>query len=82
MKTTLVLPDRLMRRLKTRAARDGRTLSSLAADLLATGLSRIEKPDPKELPPLPVFDMGEMLVDVSDRDALYAAMERHDRVRR
>jgi hypothetical protein len=83
MKTTLILPDRLMRRLKARAARDQRSLSALVADLIASGLADLDQPrDATAIPPLPVFDMGKALVDVADREALYAAMERHDRVRR
>ena len=72
-----------MRRLKARAAHDKRSLSALVADLIASGLADVDRPrDEKTIPPLPVFDMGKALVDVADREALYAAMERHDRVRR
>ena len=72
-----------MRRLKARAARDHRTLSSLVADLIATGLADLDRPPVSTpLPPLPVFDMGDALVDVGDREALCAAMGRHRRIRR
>ena len=39
MRTTLDLPEELVRRLEQRAAHDGRTPEQLAADLLAAGLS-------------------------------------------
>ena len=72
MKTTLQIDDGVMRDLKMRAARDGRTMS----ELVETALRRLleERPAEKDLPPLPVM-MARELVDVSDRDALYRAME-------
>jgi plasmid stability protein len=42
MKTTLDLPDDLVRRLKLRAVRDGRKLQDLAADVLRDGLDSRE----------------------------------------
>jgi len=38
MKTTIDLPDELVRRLKLRAIHDGRKLKHVAADILRTGL--------------------------------------------
>jgi plasmid stability protein len=72
MKTTLQIDDGVMRDLKIRAARDGRTMS----ELVETALRRLleERPAEKDLPHLPVM-MARELVDVSDRDALYRAME-------
>lgn len=72
MKTTLILPDHLMRQLKRRAARDGRTLSAVVAEALRRGLETTAGGEP---PPLPVYDMGRPMVDVADRDALYRAMD-------
>ena len=46
MKTTLDLPDDLMREIKVRAAREDRKLKDLVADLLRRGLrDEGEKPD-------------------------------------
>jgi plasmid stability protein len=72
MKTTLNIENGVMRDLKMRAAREGRTMS----ELVETALRRLldEHPVEKDLPPLPVMVARE-LVDVSDRDALYRAME-------
>ncbi|MCX5661850.1 MAG: antitoxin [Planctomycetota bacterium] len=39
MKTTLDLPDELVRRLKLRAVRDGRKLKDVTADVLRLGLA-------------------------------------------
>lgn len=72
-KTTLVLPDHLMRELKERAARKGKTLSAVVAETLRRGLDAPSEPEP--LPPLPVHGMGAPKVDLADRDALYRTME-------
>ena len=74
MKTTLQIDDGVMKRLKQEAAARGKTMSELVeaalrAFLLAPRAAR------KTLPPLPKFDGGGAMVDVSDRDALYGAME-------
>jgi len=72
MKTTLIIPDTLMRELKRQAARRRETLSAVVAETLRRGLDVV--PD-REVAPLPVHPMGRSLVDVADRDALYRAME-------
>ena len=73
MKTTLVIDDQIMARLKREAARTGRTMS----ELVETALRRLlqTRPDPAALPPLPSFESGGALVDLADREALYRAME-------
>lgn len=73
MRTTLILPDHVVRELKRRAARTGRTLSDVVAETLRRGLGK-EDP-PSSLPPLPVLQLGKPLVDVANREALYRAME-------
>ncbi|HEX9729534.1 MAG TPA: CopG family transcriptional regulator [Gemmatimonadales bacterium] len=72
MKTTLIIPDPLMRELKRRAARQGETLSAVVAEALRRGLA---EPAAGRLPPLPVHPMGRPLVDVADRDALSRTMD-------
>jgi len=72
MKTTLIIPDTLVRALKRRAAERGTTLSEVVADLLRRGL---EKEPTVELGPLPVYRMGAPQVDLADRDALFAVMD-------
>jgi plasmid stability protein len=44
MKTTLDLPDELMREIKVRAAREDRKLKDLVAELLREGLTSTSKP--------------------------------------
>ncbi len=72
MKTTLVLPDNLVRTIKRRAAERGTTLSQVVAEALTRGLEAAPITD---LPPLPTHRMGTPRVDVADRNALYDAME-------
>ena len=74
MKTTLVIDDEIMRRLKAEAARRGTTISNLVESALRAMLE--ERVDGGfDLPPLPSFDLGKPAVDVADRDALFQAME-------
>jgi hypothetical protein len=73
MKTTLNIDDTVMAELKREAARQGRTMS----DLVESALRLLFRSQRKRasLPDLPTFHGGEPLVDISDRDALYEAME-------
>jgi hypothetical protein len=73
MKTTVNISDVTMRELKREAVRQGRTMSDLIEAALR---ALLERPKPvRELPPLPEFHGGGLLVDVADRKALYDAME-------
>jgi len=72
MKTTLILPDNLVRALKQRAAERQQTLSAVVAEALRRGL---DAPPDAEIPELPLHRMGRPLVDIADRDALDRAME-------
>lgn len=73
MKTTLVIDDAVMARLKRESARRGKTISELVESALRLFLR--QRPTIAQLPPLPTFDGGGALVDVADRDELYRAME-------
>lgn len=75
MKTTLIIDDGIMVRLKQEAARTGRTLSELVEAALRSMLDHAGTPGREELPDLPSFHGGSPLVEISDRDALYQAME-------
>ncbi len=74
MKTTLVIDDGVMVRIREEAARQGRTISELVEAALRLLL---EKPRGKrrEIPQLPSFGGGQSRVDVANREALYQAME-------
>jgi hypothetical protein len=79
MKTTLNIDDTVMTRLKQEAARRGVTMSWLVESALRALLDA--RPAAKDLPPLPTFNGGQFLVDVSDRRALYDVMNEDDDAR-
>lgn len=73
MKATFLIPDLVHRELKRYAAKRGATISEVATEMIRKGLANRSKPT--RLPPLPSFNMGRMLVDVADRDALYDVLD-------
>lgn len=74
MKTTLNIDEPVMVEVKREAARRGITMSALVEEALRKELRTAAVPA-RPLAPLLTFDSGGELVDVADRDALYAAME-------
>ena len=56
MKTTLDLPDELVREMKLRAVMQGRTLEDLATELIRQGLGMV-KVEPRTAPTLPLSSM-------------------------
>ena len=73
MKTTLNIDETVMSELKREAARQGRTMSEMVETALRLLLRSQRKR--RAIPVLPKFHSGGALVDISDRDALYHAME-------
>ncbi len=73
MKTTLEIPDGLMRDLKAKAARDGKTMSELVESALRTLLE--ERSDARPLPPLPTFHSGGFLMNIDSRAEYLDAMD-------
>ncbi len=78
MKTTLVIDDSVMARLREEAARQRTTISALVEGALRTLLEPGPESAAPSLLPLPVFDGGELLVDIADREALYDLLDRED----
>lgn len=76
-KTTLMLPDVVMQRLKEKALHDNRSLSSMVEEAVQRYLAG-GNPRAAALPPLPSYDGGGFLVDVSNREALYDVLDRQD----
>ncbi|HLS24331.1 MAG TPA: CopG family transcriptional regulator [Beutenbergiaceae bacterium] len=73
MRTTLNLPDALLRAAKEQAAKEGKTLTRLMEEALRT---RLSEPEPASIDvSLPTGALGEMLVDITDRDALWEALD-------
>ncbi|MDE2670460.1 MAG: hypothetical protein OXI51_12475 [Chloroflexota bacterium] len=76
-KTTVNIEDALMDQLKEEAARRKTTMGALVDAGIRRILAEGEAPPPVgELPPLPIYDMGEPLVDIADREALYEVLDR------
>jgi hypothetical protein len=74
MKTTLIIDDEVYKQLKHLSVKQATTMSKLVECALRQYLKANAKPG-KPLPALPSFDGGRPLVDVSNRDMLYHAME-------
>lgn len=77
-KTTINIEDAIMERLKEEAVRRKTTMGALVEAGIRRILAEGETPAPAkgELPPLPTYDMGEPLVDIADREALYEVLDR------
>ena len=79
MKTTLNIDDTVMQRLKEEAARRQTTMSALVEAGLRLILDADSaRPAERDLPPLPSWNGGAELVDLADRDALYAVFDEDD----
>ena len=78
MRTTLNLPDALVEAAKAKANADGRTLTSLVEEGLRAVLT-IQDPRSVSVE-LPTFGdpSQQFLVDLGDRDALWAALDADD----
>lgn len=75
MRATINLPDALAEAAKARARAENRTFTSLIEEGLRSVLSRAAEPAPAD--PLPAYGdpQGRFLVDISDRDALWGALD-------
>ncbi|MEJ5868238.1 type II toxin-antitoxin system VapB family antitoxin [Pseudokineococcus sp. 5B2Z-1] len=75
MRTTLNLADGLMAEVKQRASQEGRTTTSFIEEALRAYLAA-ERTSPSD-EPLPSWGSadGRVLVDLEDRDAVWAALD-------
>ena len=73
MRTTLDIDEQLLRDLKAEVVRQGTTMSELVEAALRQSLQ--SAPHMPCLPPLPTFNGGGELVDISDRNALYRVFD-------
>lgn len=76
MRTTINLPDALAEAAKQKASAEGRTFTSVVEE----GLRRVlaaDPPAPAETPTLPAYGdaNGRFLVDPTDREALWSALD-------
>lgn len=77
MRTTINLPDGLGAAAKARAARDGRTFTSLVEEGLRVVLDREPSTTESTEAALPAFGDpdAQLLVDLADREALWRALD-------
>lgn len=75
-RTTLVLEDACIEAVRELAHRQGRQISDVVNELLVEGLRQRRVTAPAPPFSLPSYDMGQPRVDLADRDALEAAMDR------
>jgi hypothetical protein len=75
MKTTLIIDDNIMKRLREEAAKRKTTISELVEASLRLFLENEKEKKRRNIPPLPVFSLGGAFIDIADREALYQAME-------
>lgn len=73
MKTTLELPDDLMRRIKLRAVHRNRRLKDEIAQLLEAGIAHAPAPEAPAKPPKPVRLRGRRRVTLREIEAAIAA---------
>lgn len=76
MRTTINLPDSLSEAVKARAASEGKTFTSLVEEGLRAVLQAHEH-TPQPSSPLPSYGDrgGRPLIEIMDRDALWAALD-------
>lgn len=77
MRTTLNLPDGLVTQAKAHAAARGQTLTSLVEEGLRLALAQSAIPHPTAPEPLPAYGRpeGSILIDLADRDAVWAILD-------
>ena len=78
MRTTVDIPEELLREAKERAARNGRTLGQVVEDALRSSFQRLDAVSDRAPVALPTFRGGGLQpgVDLDDSAALLDVMER------
>jgi hypothetical protein len=77
MRTTLDIEDTVLKELRALQRREGGTLGDLASRLLAEALSR--SPRPAAAPLAWTARPMRAIVDLADKDVVYAILDRPDR---
>ena len=75
MRTTMNLPDGLLEQVRARAAASGRTTTSLVEEALRLLLQTPDARTETKLVPTYGKPGGRFLVDIEDRDALWADLD-------
>lgn len=77
MRTTINLPDGLVEHAKEHAASSGRTFTSLVEEGLRVLLEQQRHETGVQQEPLPAYGdpSGRVLIDLTDRDAVWSALD-------
>ncbi len=75
MKTTIDLPDELLRQVKICAAEDGRKLKDLLAEIIERGLESLRQPATRARAPKPIRARGASLTIVEIESAIAAGRD-------
>jgi hypothetical protein len=76
-RTTLDLDTSVLSELRRRGQEEGKSMGQVASELLAKGLSEGADPDVPALHWISA-DLGEPLVDLEDKDAVWEALDADD----
>lgn len=79
MRTTIDIDDPILREVKALQEREGKSLGRIVSDLLARGLRVRRAVRQERKSPRWIARAMESRVDLADKDALYASMERDGR---
>jgi len=75
-RTTLDIDSVVLQKLRSRAAREGKSMGQLASEILASVFARIEfQPEPRPLR-WPARSMGPCKIDLEDKEALWLFLDR------
>ena len=76
-RTTIILDKPVLKRVREKARKEGKTLKDTLTEIILAGLNR--PPRKREtLPELPSFHLGRPLVDVANRTRLYEMWDKEE----
>lgn len=78
MRTTIDIDDPILKEVKSLQKKENKSLGRIVSDLLAQSLRERKQPGAKQKRPRWIAQAMGARVDVRDKDALYATMERED----
>lgn len=76
-RTTIILEKPVLKRVRDKAKKEGKTLKDTLREIILEGLNRPQRKK-ETLPELPSFHMGRALVDVSNRERLYEIWDKEE----
>ncbi len=83
-RTTIFLDSQLQKRLRSQAKKQGKTVTELIQNFVRHGLNLSQQPQsPKRSQiKIPSADLGDFLVDISDREQIQSVLEDHEQFNR